>query len=73
MCTPSLFQAGTIAAVGKKNDKEAQKRQENAAQVASQKAAARKKLTGSRRSANIQKFSSNVASGGQKRASNVGK
>ena len=74
MCSPSLFQASAAAAgVGKKSDKEAQKRQENAATVASQKAATRKATAGSRRKQNIQKFSSNVASGGQKRASNVGK
>ena len=73
MCTPSLFQAGAIAAVGKKNDREAQKRQENVAQVAGQRAATRKATVSGRRKQNIQKFSSNVASGGQKRASNVGK
>ena len=47
--------------------------QQRTANVAAGKAAVRKKTTGSRRKANIQKFSSNVASGGQKRVANVGK
>ena len=74
MCSPSLFQGGlAVAGVGKKNDKEAQSRQEDATKVANQKASTRKATVSGRRKQNIQKFSSNVASGGQKRASNVGK
>ena len=74
MCSPSLFQGSLAAAgVGKKSDKEAQSRQENVAKVVRQKAATRKATVSGRRKQNIQKFSSNVASGGQKRASNVGK
>ena len=45
----------------------------NAAQaVKVNKAAVRKKTIGGRRKANIQKFSQNVSSGGQKRAANTG-
>ena len=70
--------ASEQARAGKKSagQPERQRGRDTAAEGAAagaRKKAAKGALTSSRRKANIQKFSSNVASGGQKRAANVGK
>jgi hypothetical protein len=72
MCVPGLTSATVAAVAGKKNDREAHSRKQNAATVDKKRATARTSKINTRKKQAISSFTSNVATGGQNRAANKG-
>ena len=73
MCFPGAITAVSSAAgLGKKDDREAQTRQRDIVNQQQITARKKKKITDTKKKKNLDNFNTNIATGGQKRAANIG-